>query len=222
MIDPKLIKVAKEIKTPLSFLALVIIITEALLLVLGTKSSGIERILLIVAMILVLFATLGIFYLYVKNIHARAEEGQNAAQKVVDFASERLQDEDKPQPDISGLYGTWKSTWYLDGEEEPYVEDHVWIKGIRENKIMGKGEDDKGIYNLEGFFERGILTLVYKYVDRGYSLTGVIVLEVGPLSKSASGQWYGYLIEGKINGGRVEWEQISDNILDKPDLELKN
>jgi len=220
MLNKELIQAAGSIKTPLSFLALVIIITEGILLYLAQNAQGVDFTILVAAMALLPFMTLGVFYFMFKStVRTRTEEGHNAAARLAEFASERLRKEDKPLPDISGLQGTWKSTWYLEGDKEPYVEDHVWIEGIKENKVQGHGEDEKGLYNFEGFYERGVLTLVYKYVDRGYSLAGVIVLEVGALSKKAEGKWYGYLIEGKINGGSVEWEKLSENIIEKSDLQ---
>lgn len=110
--------------------------------------------------------------------------------------------------DISGLKGQWSATWFLEGKEEPYVEDNIWIEEIKGNEIHGKGVDKKGTYEFEGLYFRGVLALVYKYIEEGYSMAGVIVLKVGPLSKSAKGKWYGYLAEDEINGGEVVWKQI--------------
>ncbi|MDX1671903.1 MAG: hypothetical protein R3211_06140 [Balneolaceae bacterium] len=109
--------------------------------------------------------------------------------------------------DLEGLKGHWSSTWYLEGEEEPYVEDDIWIEEINGNEVHGKGKDSKGTYEFEGLYLRGVLTLVYKYIEEGFSLAGVIVMKVGPRSKTARGKWYGYLVEDEINGGDVIWKQ---------------
>lgn len=110
--------------------------------------------------------------------------------------------------DIRALKGHWRAQWFLEGIEEPYVEDEIWINEVAGNEIHGKGIDKKGTYEFEGLYLRGVLNLVYKYTEQGYSLAGVIVLKVGAKSKTARGKWYGYLEEDEINGGNVEWEKI--------------
>lgn len=110
--------------------------------------------------------------------------------------------------DIGGLQGHWRASWYLEGDHDPYVEDDVWIDEIKGNEVYGRGKDNKGTYEFEGLHLRGVLTLVYKYTEEGYSLAGVIVLKVGPRSKTARGKWYGYLVEDEINGGKVVWSKV--------------
>lgn len=214
-----MISAASEIKTPLSFLALTILITEGILFALVRNAEGFDFTILVIAMTLLPFAVLIVFHSLFKNsVNTRVREGHYAAIKVVDFVDDEINRKEDFQVDIMGIKGTWKSTWYLEESDEPYVKDHIWIEGIRNNKVYGKGIDDKGTYEFEGFYIRGILTLVYKYVDKGYSLAGVIVLKIGPLAKKAHGKWYGFLVEGDINGGDVKWEQVSKNILDTSEL----
>jgi hypothetical protein len=40
------------------------------------------------------------------------------------------------------------------------------------------------------------------------SLTGVVLLRLEPLGQYFEGRWWGYTKEGKIMGGRVEWQPI--------------
>lgn len=220
-IDKGLVQAASTIKTPLSFLALVILVTEGLLYYLSSNAEGGDFSVLVWAIALLPFAALAVFFLLFRgSMSTKVSKGHEAGINALNFAAEELEkSKNSQQTNIGGIKGTWKSTWYLEGDDDPYVSDHVWIEGIKENKVYGKGTDDKGTYEFEGFYVTGILTLVYKYIHTGYSLAGVIVLKIGPLAKTAHGKWYGFLKEGEINGGNVEWELLSENIIDKSDLE---
>jgi len=63
MVDVKLVKAASEIKTPLAFLALFIIITEGVILFLAGKATGGDFTALVISAALLPFAALLVFFL---------------------------------------------------------------------------------------------------------------------------------------------------------------
>ena len=134
----------------------------------------------------------------------------DATEDMADFASKNLQKQRtrlrSKDKDISNLKGRWDAKWYLDGEEEPYVDDEIVIEEIVGNEVHGHGMDTKGTYDFEGLFLRGVLSLVYNY--RNFPMAGVVVLKVGLRGRNAKGKWYGYLVEDRIDGGKVTWKKL--------------
>ena len=64
-------------------------------------------------------------------------------------------------PDIKGQ---WRATWYLDDQEDPYLEDIVVIETIKGMTIKGEGVNSgKGNYPIEGKFTNNlILNFIYE------------------------------------------------------------
>lgn len=209
--NKQLIQAANEIKTPLAFLSLIIIISEGILLYLISKADGTDLTILVIMIAVIPVASLIVFYLLYKNIPNTYQTVSQGAEDMAKFASKSLGEKRarlrNQNENITMLKGRWDSKWYLEGEDNPYVNDNIYIEEIDGNEIFGKGEDLKGVYEFEGLYLRGVLSLVYKY--RNYPMAGVIVLKVGLRNKTAKGKWYGYLVEDEINGGKVEWEKIS-------------
>ena len=76
-----LVEAANQIKTPLGLLALVIIVTEGLMLILIRKSSGIDFTIIVIAMVLLPFTCLGVFYGLYKG---KMSEQPDVIQKIKD------------------------------------------------------------------------------------------------------------------------------------------
>ena len=85
--DINVIKSLKEIKTPLSFLSLAIIVTEGLLYSLIEKAEGLNLTLVTIGMVALPFFILVIFYLLSKNKSNGFEGGE-----VVDKSSKNIQE----------------------------------------------------------------------------------------------------------------------------------
>ncbi|MGD8358175.1 MAG: hypothetical protein PVG42_08970 [Lysobacterales bacterium] len=67
MVDKDLVRAANEIKTPLAFLALAILVTESILVVLAGKAQGTNLTILVIACAALPFFLLFIFYLMFKG-----------------------------------------------------------------------------------------------------------------------------------------------------------
>ena len=85
--DPKLFKSIGEIKTPIGFLCLTILVTEALLFALIKTVAGVNTTIITVGMVTLPFFILGIFYLIFKD-HPNGFEGgeieEEEAEKIVE------------------------------------------------------------------------------------------------------------------------------------------
>ena len=114
-------------------------------------------------------------------------------------------------PDRSGsMLGEWSGTWWLGDDEtaQPYVQaDIIKISDARNRQVHGEGRDEKGTYVIEGHVsEHGIVSMFYGY--RKMSLNGVCILQPSPQADKYHGRWYGYIKEGRIDGGSVVWNRI--------------
>ena len=110
-------------------------------------------------------------------------------------------------PDIKGY---WKAFWYLDESKNIYLEDTVHIKSIRGMKVYGEGiNTGKGNYPLYGRFSKNlIINFIYESSKNYISLSGVVILKIGPLGDECIGRWYGYTKEDILTGGNVIWKRF--------------
>jgi len=137
--------------------------------------------------------------------------GSIIAYLVIIFISNRWQAFILAKTEIGKLKGQWSAEWFIGigTERKSYIQDRVDIQKVKGSKIIGKGEDIKGTYRLNGNYSLpNIITLTYKYEKSRNFLTGVVILKIDPLGKRCEGIWYGFLKEGIINGGDVIWSQL--------------
>jgi hypothetical protein len=108
------------------------------------------------------------------------------------------------------IVGEWTGTWWLgtDKSQTPYVlTDNIRITDANNGQVHGEGRDEKGVYIIEGHVsEHGIASMFYGY--RKMSLNGVCILQPSPRADEYTGRWYGYIKEGRIDGGAVAWRRI--------------
>jgi hypothetical protein len=74
-VNKQLIQAASEIKTPLAFLALVIIVTEGIFLYLASKATGGDFTILVVAAAFLPFCSLSVFYFLYRNALPKSQLG---------------------------------------------------------------------------------------------------------------------------------------------------
>jgi hypothetical protein len=108
------------------------------------------------------------------------------------------------------IVGEWSGTWWLgnDESEPPYVlADNINITSASNREVHGEGHGEKGTYVIDGHVsEHGIVSMFYGY--RKMSLNGVCILQPSPQADKYTGRWYGYIKEGRIDGGSVVWNRV--------------
>ena len=129
---------------------------------------------------------------------------------------EKLSGTSGPYKDMRGF---WKCEWYIStksANSKLYVSDAVEIKKINGWKVEAEGHDAKGKYYLTGRRSpANIMTLLFESRTIPDTLTGVVILKLGPWRDSMEGYWYGYTQAGEIQGGKVIWQKSTMQIPQK-------
>ncbi|RYF93355.1 MAG: hypothetical protein EON95_09235 [Caulobacteraceae bacterium] len=115
--------------------------------------------------------------------------------------------------DRQSLIGSYTCSWFIEdnGNEVLYAEDVVSITKIDTSKFEGSGKDPRFTYSLSGNISRGgIVSFIYVIINKPMSLTGSGTMIVNPAGSILEGRWYGYVSEGRLDGGLVRWKRIPD------------
>lgn len=105
---------------------------------------------------------------------------------------------------IPDVLGTWDCEWF--NGDVLYTKDQFTIvRWVRNNRIEGKGNDDRGCYVFSGEVESSRVVKC-NYRDERYpksARTGTFILNVSVDGRLMEGYWHGLTVEGDMRGGRV-------------------